>query len=117
VNDSNAVAVVQAAKEETDMPDQDQGQLKMAAKQTLYPNNLTDQFDVIGHVRKLMATWFTKFLKRPSNSGKAIIKRKRINRGGGYGPEVPCEYHFQGVEFSCDWLKQKLMKEEFNLQC
>jgi len=97
VNDSNAVAVVQAAKEETDMPDQDQGQLKMAAKQTLYPNNLTDQFDVIGHVPKLMATWFTKFLKRPSNSGKTIIKRKRINRGGGMVQKCHVNIIFKGL--------------------
>lgn len=116
MNDSNAVAVVQAAKEKTDMPDQVQKPLEMAAKQTLHPNNLTDQFDVIGHVPKLMATWLTKFLKRPSNSGKAIIKGKRVNRGGGYGLEVPCEYHFQGDDFSCNWLKQKLMKEEFDPQ-
>ena len=57
MNDSNAVAVVQAAKEKTDMPDQVQKPLEMAAKQTLHPNNLTDQFDVTGHVPKLMATW------------------------------------------------------------
>ena len=89
------------------MPDQVQKPLKMAAKQTLHPKHLTDQFDVIGHVPKLMATWLTKFLKRPSNSGKAIIKGKRVNRGGGYGLKVPCEYHFQGDDFSCNWLKQK----------
>ena len=118
MNDSNAVAVVQAAKEKTDMPDQVQKPLKMAAKHTLHPNNLTDQFDVIGHdVPKLIATWLTyKFLKRPSNSGEAISKGKRVNRGGGYGLEVPCEYHFQGDDYSCNWLKQKLMKEEFDPQ-
>ena len=119
MNNSNAVAVVQAAKEETDMPDQVENPLKVAAKQTLHQNNLTYQFVVIGHVPKLhvMATWLTKFLKRPSNSGKAIIKGKCINRGGGYGLAVPCENHFQGDDFSCNWLKQKLMKEEFDLQC
>ena len=44
-------------------------------------------FEVIGHVPKLMALWLT-------NSGKAVIKGKRVNRGGGYGLEVPCEYRF-----------------------
>ena len=63
-----------------------------------------------------MATWLTKFLKNPPNSGKAIIKGKLVNRGGGYGLE-PCGYHFQGADFSCNQLKQKLMKEEFDLQC
>ena len=76
------------------MPEQVQKPLKMAAKQTMHLNNLTDQFDEIGHVPKLMATWLTKFLKRPSNSGKTIIKGKRVNSEGGYGLEVPCEYHF-----------------------
>ena len=63
-----------------------------------------------------MATWLTNFLKRPSNSGKAIIKGKHVNRGGGYGLKVPCEYNFQKDDFSCNWLKQKLMKEEFDPQ-
>ena len=72
MNESNAVALVQAAKEKTAMSDQVQKPLKMAAKQTMHPNNLTDQFDEIGHVPKLMATWLTKFLKRPSNSGKTM---------------------------------------------
>ena len=67
------------------MPDQVQKPLKIAGKQTFNPNNLTDQYDIIGHVTKLMATWLTRFLKRPSNSGKAIIKGKCVNRGGGYG--------------------------------
>ena len=35
-----------------------------------------------------------KFLKTPSNSGKVIIKGKRVNRGGGFGLEMPREYHF-----------------------
>ena len=47
-----------------------------------------------------------------SNTRKVIIKRKCINRGGDAGAEVPSEYHF-----SCNWLKPKSMKEEFDLQC
>ena len=45
--------------------------------------NLTENFDVIGYFPKLTATRLTKFLKRPSNSEKVIIKGKRVNRGGG----------------------------------
>ena len=30
------------------------------------------------------------------NSARVIIKGKRVNRGAGYGLEVPCEYHFEG---------------------
>jgi hypothetical protein len=35
---------------------------------------------------------------------------KRVNRGGGYGFKVPCEFHFTGDAFSISWLKAKLKK-------
>ena len=73
----------------------------METEQTVehHPNNLTDEFEVIGHVPRLMALWLTKFLKRPTNIGKVIVKGKRVNRGGGFGLEVPCEYQFEGDNF------------------
>ena len=52
-------------------------------------NHLGNDHEVLGHVPKLMAIWLTKFLKRGTNDGKAVVKGKRINRGGGYGLEVP----------------------------
>ena len=55
------------------------------------------------------------FLKRATNSGKALIRGKRVNRGGGYGLEIPCEFHFAGDEFSINWLKKKLKKEGFDV--
>ena len=42
------------------------------------------------------------------NYARVIIKGKGVNRGAGYGLEVPCEYHFEGDNFSCNWLKEKL---------
>ena len=67
----------------------------------VHPNNMPDRFEVIGHVPALMATWLSKFLKRPTNCAKVIINGKRVNRGGGYSLEVPCEYIFEGDSFSC----------------
>ena len=41
--------------------------------------------------------------------GKAIITGKPVNRGAGYGMEIPCKYVFYGdVETSLPWLKSKL---------
>ena len=40
-----------------------------------------------------------KSLKRPTNIGKVIIKRKRINRSAGYGLETPCLHEFLGDRF------------------
>ena len=79
-----------------------------------HPNEMSEDFQVVGHVPKLMAIWLTKFLKRASNIGKAVIKGKRVNRGGGYGLEIPCEYQFMGDAFSISWLKDKLQKEGFD---
>ena len=73
-------------------------------KRYSHPNEMRDDIEVIGHVPKLMANWLTKFLKRVTNSGKAVIRGKRGNRGGGYGLEIPCDFHFTGDEFSINWL-------------
>ena len=69
-------------------------------KRCLHPHEMRDDIEVIGHVPKLLAVWLTKFLKRATNSGKAVIRGKRVNRGGGYWLEIPCEFHFTGDEFS-----------------
>ena len=47
-----------------------------------------------------MASCVSKFLKRASNSGKVIVKGKRINRGASYGLEIPCIYKFSDDPFS-----------------
>ena len=75
---------------------------------------MSEDFQVVGHVPKLMAIWLKKFLKRASKIGKAVIKGKRVNRGGGYSLEIPCEYQFMGDAFSISWLKEKLQKEGFD---
>ena len=63
---------------------------------------------VLRHVLKLMALWLTKFLKRPTNKGGAVVKGKHVNRGADYGLEISCEYCFTGDEFSVQWLKSTL---------
>ena len=77
---------------------------------------MMDDYEVIGHVPKLMALWLTRFLKRPTNSGNVTVKGKRVNRGGGYGLEIPCKYTFEGDSFSITWRKNKLAKEEFQVE-
>ena len=71
IKDSNAVAIVREKS----------GVNKTQQTDDVHPNNVSDRFEVIGHVPALMATWLSKFLKRPTNCGKVIIK----------GLEVPCE--------------------------
>ena len=64
-----------------------------------------------------MARWLMVFLKRPSNFARVIIKGNCVNGGAGYGLEVPCEYHFEGDNFPCSWLKENLVKDQFEVQC
>ena len=102
----NAVAVVRPKP----------GQVQTERAVDLHPNILNKELEVIGQVPKLMATWLTRFLKRHTNCEKVVIKGKRVNRGGGFGLEVPCEYIFEGDNFSCEWLHRKLIEEKFDAE-
>ena len=79
-----------------------------------HPNEISEDFQVVGHIPEVMAIWLTKVLKRASNIGKAVIKVKQVNRGSDYGLEIPCVYQFMGDAFSISWLKEKLQKEGFD---
>ena len=59
IQDSNAVAIVRGKSGEKDQQADD-----------VHPNNVTDRFEVTVHVPALMATWLSKFLKRPTNCAK-----------------------------------------------
>ena len=90
--DSNAGAVVSKYSRKNVMHRKSAQNVKyleqMSSKVCLHTNEMSADFQVIGHEPKLMAIWLTKFLKRTTNSGKAVIKGKRVNRGGAYGLEV-----------------------------
>ena len=70
---------------------------------------------MVAHVPKLMARWVSRFLKRLTNYGKVVVTGKKVNRGGGYGLEIPCEYEFHGGNFSCIWLKEKMQYEMYDI--
>ena len=40
---------------------------------------------------------------------------KKVNRGGGYGLEIPCEYEFEGDNFSCNCFKDKMQYEKYDI--
>ena len=48
----------------------------------------------------MFPSFLTKFLKRPTNKGRTVVKGKHVNRGADYGLEIPCEYSFTGDEYS-----------------
>ena len=51
---------------------------------------------------------FKRFLSLPNHSIRVCVKEKRINRGVGYGLEIPAEYIFHGNEKAIQLAKRKL---------
>ena len=68
------------------------------------PNNVKDNQAmavvkdsvVVGHLPKRLAPTVFLFLSRDCNSGDVQITGNKVNRGAGYGLEVPCIYRFYG---------------------
>ena len=46
------------------------GRGKTASKPYYHPNEMMDDYEMIGHLPKLMALWLTTFFERPTNKGK-----------------------------------------------
>ena len=53
---------------------------------------------VVGHVPLNYAPIFNKFLSLPNHHIPCCVTGKRMNRGGGFGLEVPVDYIFYGKE-------------------
>uniref|UniRef100_A0A1X7TWR3 HIRAN domain-containing protein n=1 Tax=Amphimedon queenslandica TaxID=400682 RepID=A0A1X7TWR3_AMPQE len=53
---------------------------------------------VVGHVPYNLAPTLSHFLNRGGNTGTAEITGSKLNRGGGYGLEVPCIYRLCGAK-------------------
>ena len=94
--DGNAVAVVRPLS-------------RNLITQAKHPNTVSKEDEIVGHIQLLMSQYVSKFLKRRTSNGKAIITGKRVNRGAGYGLEIPCSYIFDGdSDISLSWLREKM---------
>ena len=51
---------------------------------------------VVGHVPYNLASMFSQSLNRDFNKATVEITGERVNRGAGYGLEVPCKYRLYG---------------------
>ena len=49
------------------------------------------------HVPFNLAPIISAFLKRSCNKGLVEVTGSRVNRGAGYGLEIPCKYHFSNT--------------------
>ncbi len=77
------------------------------------PTNPRDRFavavvkdgSIIGHLPFNLAPIVSSFLTRSFNSGMTEVSGSKVNRGGGYGLEIPCKYTFYGPKSYIDRIK------------
>ena len=60
---------------------------------------------VVGHVPYNLAPIFTEFLKKGFNKGMVKVTGDMVNRGAGYGLEIPCVYMLHGPTPYIEWIK------------
>ena len=60
---------------------------------------------IVGHVPFHLALTIVAFLRRSRTKCLAEVRGSKVNRGGGYGLEIPCEYHFFGLKDYIDKLE------------
>ena len=83
------------------------------------PDNSTDvhavavlrEGQVVGHIPYNLAPTVELFLRREVNKGFVEVSGARVNRGAGYGLEIPCKYRLYGPKVYCDKLKQLLLNK------
>ena len=61
---------------------------------------------IVGHVPFNLAPFISAFLRHDRNSGFAKVVGNKVNRGAGYGVEIPCEYSLYGPKLYIDKLKE-----------
>ena len=52
--------------------------------------------EIVGHVPFNIASVLSQFLRRDCNQGFVEVTGEKINRGAGYGLEIPCTYKLYG---------------------
>ena len=61
---------------------------------------------LVGHVPFNLASQLYFFLQRDVNKGFAEVTGEKVNRGGGYGLEVPCVYRLYGPKVYINRMKE-----------
>ena len=62
---------------------------------------------VVGHVPKNLSKLFYQFLKIPNATMGCKVTGKRVNRGAGYGLEIPVQYRFNGAKKAVELAEKK----------
>ena len=72
---------------------------------------------VVGHIPQNILKLSSIFLMIPFILIEVEVAAKRLNRGGGYGLEIPVKYRFNGQKKIVQWLTKKLETVRNELEC
>ena len=61
---------------------------------------------VVRHIPYNLAPTVSHFFKRTVNKGSLEVMGQRINRGAGYGVEIPCKYRLYGPKVYVEKLRK-----------
>lgn len=118
VKDKNAVAVVRPQTATGSLLDSQSLERRSCEETTnTHPNTVdVHEDEILGHIPLRMTPFVSKFLKRPTNKGELVVSGKRVNRGAGYGLEIPCIYTFSGDKLmSIPWLRSKIESLNYDI--
>ena len=64
--------------------------------------------DVVGYIPLRLPKIMSIYLKLTSLHMEVELTGKYVNRGGGYGLEIPCKYHDSGPEKAMPWVSKEV---------
>ena len=70
---------------------------------------------VVEHVPKFISMIISMFLSLQGCTLSIEVTEKCVNRGAGYGLEIPVNFHFYGSENAIVWIRSKITNREKKL--
>ena len=64
---------------------------------------------IVGHVPRNLSPRLFQFLRRDINKAFAEVTGQKVNRGAGYGLEIPCTYRLYGPPAYVNLLKESFV--------
>ena len=71
---------------------------------------------VVGHVPTNLSVLFFQFLSRTCNKATVEVTGAVVNRGAGYGMEVPCKYRLYGPKAYVERVQKVMDENNLSLQ-
>ena len=75
------------------------------------------QREIVGHVPYNLVPTFLMFLRREINKGFVEVTDEKVNRGAGYGLEVPCIYRLYRPKAYTDRMKESIENLQASDHC